>query len=98
MVLILDISVVPIMDATGLVALESALERMVKNDTLVILVGAQPQPKKLLEKAGIKAEPGEILFVDRMREAVAFARRHMGEDIPPEPSSSTPISSWMHQR
>lgn len=97
-VLILDISVVPIMDATGLVALESALERMEKNETLVILVGAQPQPKKLLEKAGIKPEPGEILFVDRMREAVAFARRHMGEDIPPEPSSSTPISSWMHQR
>jgi len=97
-VLILDISVVPIMDATGLVALESALERMEKNETLVILVGAQPQPKKLLEKAGIKDEPGDILFVDRMREAVAFARKHMGEDIPPEPSSSTPISTWMHQR
>ena len=97
-VLILDISVVPIMDATGLVALESALERMEKNETLVILVGVQPQPRKLLEKAGIKDEPGDIQFVDRMRDAVAVARKHMGEDIPPEPSSSTPISTWMHQR
>ncbi len=97
-VLILDITVVPVMDATGLVALESALERVQKNETLVILVGAQPQPKKLLEKAGIKPEPGEIIFCDRMREAVAHARKHMGEDIPPDAPLSTPISSWLHTR
>lgn len=97
-VLILDISVVPIMDATGLVALESALERMEKNETLVILVGAQPQPKKLLEKAHIQSEPGVIEFVDRMRDAIGLAHRHMGSTIPNAPSSSTPISTWMHQR
>lgn len=97
-VLILDISVVPIMDATGLVALESALERMEKNDTLVILVGAQPQPKKLLEKAHIQPEPGVIEFVDRMRDAIDFAHRHMGSTIPNAPSSSTPLSGWLHQR
>ena len=97
-VLILDITVVPVMDATGHVALESALARVQKNETLVILVGAQPQPKKLLEKAGIKPEPGEIIFCDRMREAVAHARKHMGEDIPPDAPLSTPISSWLHTR
>jgi SulP family sulfate permease len=97
-VLILDITVVPVMDATGLVALESAMERVQKNETLIILVGAQPQPKRLLEKAGIKPEPGEILFCDRMREAVAHARKHMGEDIPPDPPASTPISSWLRAR
>ena len=97
-VLILDITVVPVMDATGLVALESALDRVQKNETLIILVGAQPQPKKLLEKAGIKPEPGELIFCDRMRDAVAHARKHMGEDIPPDAPLSTPISSWLHTR
>ena len=60
--------------------------------------GAQPQPKKLLEKAGIKPEPGELIFCDRMRDAVAHARKHMGEDIPPDAPLSTPISSWLHTR
>ncbi len=97
-VLILDITVVPVMDATGLVALESAIDRVQKNETLIILVGAQPQPKRLLEKAGIKPEPGELIFCDRMREAAAHARKHMGEDIPPDAPTSTPISSWLRTR
>ncbi|MFO0587654.1 MAG: C4-dicarboxylic acid transporter DauA [Polyangiaceae bacterium] len=97
-VLILDMSVVPVMDATGLVALESALDRVQKNETLVILVGAQPQPKKVLEKAGIKPEPGELVFCDRMRDAITEARRHMGEDAPPGSPLSTPISSLFGAR
>ena len=97
-VLILDMSVVPVMDATGLVALENALDRVQKNETLVILVGAQPQPKKVLEKAGIKPEPGELVFCDRMRDAIAEARRHMGKDVPPGSPLSTPISSLFGAR
>ena len=34
--------------------LESALSRVQKNKTLVLLTGAQAQPKKVLEKAGIE--------------------------------------------
>ena len=91
-VLILDLTVVPIMDATGLVALESALERVQKNGTLVILTGAQTQPRKVLDKAGITAEPGELVFCDRLREALDVARRHVGEDVPEAPASVTPIA------
>lgn len=96
--LILDISMVPAMDATGLVALESAIERMEKNETLVILVGVQPQPKKVLEKAGIKPEPCRIMFCDRLREAIGHARRHVGADIPDAPPSVTPLSSWFQAK
>jgi SulP family sulfate permease len=94
--LVLDMSMVPVMDATGLVGLETALDRMEKNKTLVILTGVQPQPAKVLEKAQIKPQEGELLFCERMREAITLARRHVGESVPDEASStSTPISSWL---
>ncbi len=93
-VIIFDIGAVPIMDATGLVAMESALERVKRNETLVILMGVQPQPRKVLEKADIVAKEGEIIFCESLRVAIAHARKYLGEDIPPAPASETPVSSW----
>src|SRR6185369_2473135 len=52
-IVILDLSSVPAMDATGLVNLESAIERLQRDKTFVILAGVQPQPRRVLEKAGI---------------------------------------------
>lgn len=50
-VVIFDLSNVPAMDATGLVALESALDRLHQMDIRVILAGVQPQPKQVLDRA-----------------------------------------------
>lgn len=52
-VVILDVSAVPAMDATGLVNLESALDRLERERVDVVLVGVQPQPARLLRQAGI---------------------------------------------
>jgi sulfate permease, SulP family len=88
--LVLDLSAVPVMDATGLVALESAIERLKKNGTLVILAGVQMQPKRVLDKAGIRPEEGNIVLVDQMRDAVAHARRHLGDDGRASAASPSP--------
>ena len=77
--LILDLSAVNVMDATGLVNLESALSRVQKNKTLVLLTGAQAQPKKVLAKAGIEPEAGALMLCDDLQEAIAEARKHVGQ-------------------
>lgn len=97
-VLILDLGAVPVMDATGLVALESALSRLKKNETLVVLTAVQSQPKRVLDKAGIVPAPDQIVFCERLKEAIAHARKYVGEDVPPAPPSETPLSSWARAR
>jgi SulP family sulfate permease len=87
-IVILDIEAVPAMDATGLVNLESSLERLERDRTLVILAGVQPQPGKVLEKAGIKPERDVLEICATVEEAVALARAL--RDAAP-PSVMTPL-------
>jgi len=68
-IVILDMESVPAMDATGLVGLESALERLEGAHTHVILAGVQVQPRKLLDKAEI-VESEAISFATSVAEAV----------------------------
>jgi SulP family sulfate permease len=77
-VVILDLSDVPAMDATGLVALESALERFEGGKTLVILCGLQPQPAGLIAKSGICGGP-ELLVSMTIETALAQARARLGQ-------------------
>jgi SulP family sulfate permease len=53
-VVIIRLEHVPVMDATGLVALESALTQLSKSGCVAILAGLQAQPQALLEKAQIQ--------------------------------------------
>jgi SulP family sulfate permease len=52
-VVVLRLDQVPAMDATGLVALESALERLEASGCLTIIAGAPAQPSAALKKANI---------------------------------------------
>ena len=52
------------MDATGLVALESALESLAKQRCLAILSGVRSQPLSLLKKAGLDQRAGVVLCAD----------------------------------
>ncbi|MFO0760266.1 MAG: C4-dicarboxylic acid transporter DauA [Byssovorax sp.] len=87
-IVILDVESVPAMDATGLVNLESALERLERDKTFVILAGVQPQPAKVLDKAGIKPEDGVLAVCGTVEEAVAMARA-IRDAVPP--SMMTPM-------
>jgi SulP family sulfate permease len=51
---VLNISKVPVMDATGLVALETMLAKLKRSGLKVILAGVNPQPAEVLERAGIR--------------------------------------------
>jgi len=72
----IDIGAVPVMDATGMVNLESALDRLHRDHTLVILARVQDQPAKFMARAGIEPEPGLVAFADSVEEAVHLARSH----------------------
>jgi sulfate permease, SulP family len=86
-VVVLDLSRVPVMDVTGLVALESALAQLEQSKALVVLAGLQSQPKELLTNAEIKAVPEKLELCASVAEAIALARevqqrRATSEQIP----------------
>ena len=74
-VVILEIVDVPAMDATGLVALESALAKLWKGKAEVIIVGAQTQPRAVLEKAGLVAQEGKLAYEPTVEAALERAQR-----------------------
>jgi SulP family sulfate permease len=59
-VLIVRLDKVPVMDATGLVALESAISTLTKHGCLTILTGLESQPAALVERAGFKQRPWRL--------------------------------------
>jgi SulP family sulfate permease len=67
---ILHIGAVPVMDVTGLVALETAIERLNAKGLFVALAGVQPQPAKLLERSELVNTPGKIVLCRTLDEAI----------------------------
>ncbi len=63
---------VPAIDATGLRAMESVLEKFRRNNTHLILCGIQPQPMKLLYKSGFIDKIG----LDNIRPNLAMSLEH----------------------
>jgi SulP family sulfate permease len=61
---IIDLEDVPAIDATGLVALESAVKGLNRSGVKVVLSGVQPQPRRALEKAGFEDEKGRLEITD----------------------------------
>ena len=76
-VLILQMDHVPAMDATGLVAFESALESLARQHTLAILTGLREQPRRVLANAGIIECPDCLLVCDDIASALEAAQRHI---------------------
>ena len=76
-VVILSMKRVEVMDATGLVALSSILDRLQRGDRKVILAGLQPEPAALFEKAGMKRVPGKLAIAPDVDTAVSMATAHL---------------------
>ncbi len=77
---ILNLEKVPVMDATGLVALETALDRLKRAGHKVILSGARPTVAALLERAGIKREPGKLALAPDVEAALSMAIVHQARE------------------
>lgn len=73
-VVIFDLHGVPVIDATGLVNLESALARLRKSHVWSILVGLQPQPAQAVQRHGIASPGGQVFTCHSLEEAHTLAR------------------------
>jgi sulfate permease, SulP family len=86
---------VPIMDATGLVALESTLDRLQRDGQQVILCALQPDISRFLDAAGIKLVPGKLAFAPDSETAVKIAvgrhRAASSSDSTASASASFPV-------
>jgi SulP family sulfate permease len=76
-VVLLDLSAVPAMDATGLVSLETAVERLQTLGVFVVLAGVQSQPLRVLAKSGVHRRRDQIAVFQSMERAVAAARERV---------------------
>jgi hypothetical protein len=65
---------VPTMDATGLVALESVLDRLHRSK--IIFAGLSPEVHEILERAGLKRDPGRLAYAPDVETAISMAIVH----------------------
>jgi SulP family sulfate permease len=73
---VLDMRNVPVIDATGLVALESTVERLLKSNVKVIFAGLEPNVSEKFDKAGIKRAPGKIAYAPDVETAISMGIVH----------------------
>ncbi|MBI1373504.1 MAG: C4-dicarboxylic acid transporter DauA [Phycisphaera sp.] len=92
-VVVLDLREAPVMDATGLVNLESAMKRLEGMGVQIILAGVQPQPLKLLAKSHLKRDRERVhvcgTFDAAMDLARWYAAGHSGAAPDPAPAAAT---------
>jgi sulfate permease, SulP family len=79
---VFDLTAVPAMDYTALVALESAIQRLHERNILVVLAGIQTQPGRVFAKAGLKPVPGKLVMSKTLADGVARTREHLGAPTP----------------
>jgi SulP family sulfate permease len=72
-VVVLDLGGVPAIDATGLVALESALERLRVLKKFIIIAGPLPEPRRVFDKAKIDHHE-HIIFADSLDLALQMSK------------------------
>jgi anti-anti-sigma regulatory factor len=75
------------MDATGLVALESVLDRLHRSNVKVIFAGLTEEVSDILERAGIKRAPGKLAYAPDVDTAISMAIVHAARTnrLPPKP-------------
>ncbi len=87
-VVILDLAGVPVIDATGLVALESAISKLQSVGVMVVLADCNAQPLEVMHKAGIKDQPRKLAICKTLSEAEMLVRLVVHEK--PEPTTASP--------
>jgi SulP family sulfate permease len=91
--MILSMEHVPTIDATGLVALESVLDRLYRSKIKVIFAGLNPEVAELFERAGIKREPGKLAYAPDVDTAISMAIVHAARLKLPVDKSTPPAAT-----
>jgi sulfate permease, SulP family len=74
-VVVLALGTVPVIDATGLVALESAIERLRVAKKLVVISGPLPEPRSVFDKAHLEVEHEHVFLSDTLESGIALAEQ-----------------------
>jgi SulP family sulfate permease len=88
---VLNMQHVPTIDVTALVALESALDRLYRSRIKVIFAGLTPEVAELLDRAGIKRQPGRLAYAPDVETAISMAIVH-GARLP-SPAQPPPAAA-----
>ena len=72
-VVVLGLGRVSVIDASGLVALESALERLRRERKFVIITGPLPEPRRVFERAELEANLDHVTFAASLDEGLRVA-------------------------
>ena len=70
---VLALGAVPVIDATGLVALESALDRLRLQHKIVVIAGPLPEPRAVFDKANLEEHHGTVFVAASLDEAIQLA-------------------------
>ncbi len=73
-VVVLALGAVPVIDATGLAALEGTLSSLEKSSRLVVIAGPLPEPREVFERAHLDASHDKVFFADDVPAALKLAR------------------------
>ncbi len=73
-VVVFDLGRVPVIDTSGFLALESALERLEARRIFVILAGPLPEPRSVFARAKLEGQFRLVMQADNIESALAMAR------------------------
>ncbi|HTQ05033.1 MAG TPA: C4-dicarboxylic acid transporter DauA [Polyangiaceae bacterium] len=79
-VVVLALGNVPSIDATGFVALESALLRLRHAKKQVVLTGPLPEPRRVFERANLPQHHDHVHFAETLDDGIALAARLVAGD------------------
>lgn len=92
-IVVLALGRVPSIDATGLVALESALTRLKLAKKRVVIAGPLPEPREIFDKANLPKHHDHLHFETTLERALLLARELLAvEAVAPE-SRRTPAAA-----
>jgi SulP family sulfate permease len=89
-VLVIHLGRVPVIDATGLVALENTISGALKAKRDVILAGPLPRPREVFDKAGLDRKYSGLRIVKDIDAAIALAESLLAARNPPPPAAAPP--------
>jgi SulP family sulfate permease len=78
-VMILNLGNVPVIDSTGLVALDSAIGALVRQHHDVVLAGPLPRPRSVFDKAKLSEKHGRVRLAANLDEALVMAKQIVDE-------------------
>jgi SulP family sulfate permease len=87
-VVVLALGRVPSIDATGFVALESAIARLRILKKIVVLTGPLPEPRAIFDRANLAKYHAHVRFADTVDAGLALARQLLESNAPSKPDAA----------